>query len=69
MGDAMSKLAHSNQESMDEIEFRRAYEEGCEDLIPPHIHDYTIYAKLNRCKALKDPIKAYRLGFVDGSRT
>jgi len=33
----MSKLAHSNQETMDEIDYRAAIENGDEDLIPASI--------------------------------
>ncbi len=33
----MSKLAHSNQETMDEIERRAAIEDGNEDMLPDYL--------------------------------
>lgn len=36
----VSKLAHSNEETMNEIDRRRAIEDGNEDLIPPTSDTY-----------------------------
>ncbi len=65
----MSKLAHSNQETMDEIDTARAFIDGNEDLVTGDLKDYTIYPALARIGFTNITPKlqrAFRLGFAHG---
>ena len=59
----MSKLAHSNEDTMLAIEYQRRWEDGTIGDVP---HDYAVYARLNRLHLLKQPVKAYLQGWFDG---
>lgn len=44
----MSKLAHSNQPTMDEIDRRRAIEDGNDDLIAAELEEVQILSSVDR---------------------